>query len=763
MKASQPTAADATPPAGHDPSLSQVAADFGLRDAGGTDPLAGTVLGDVELVRPIAEGGMGRVYEGRQRIDVGAGPREPEGTRRVAVKVLKAAAVSEDVRLRFAAEARLLARLDHPGIARIYGAGAHETGGLPLPFIVMEFIPDALPLVEYAVRHRLPTRQRLALFREACAAVAHAHLKGVIHRDLKPGNILVAGSGPLAGRPRVIDFGIARATDADTSRITRHSDAAGLLGTLQYMSPEQFAGDPDAIDIRADVYALGVVLYELLTGRPPYDVRRKPAHEAARIVRDEDPTPLTALDATLRRDVAAIATKCLHKAPARRYSSAAELADDIERHLEGRPISASPPGFFDGLIRLARRHRAAAAATLAALAAGTIALVGIAIFAARAERERAAAVRATTRAERGRAAAEELVGFLTFTLRDQLAELGRLDVMGSVLDGLARYHDTSRRLAAEGLEQPTTPQRRRREVFLNNLGDLARSTGRPEAARESYVEALAIAEALAAENPASLECQRDLSVSHQKLGMVAADGGDTATARKHFAAALEIRERLVTAAPDDPTREWDLAGILDRLGELALVSGDLPEARGRFAALAAIMERLVAVDPGNLQWRRDLAITAQKLGSLEYQADDADAARRHLERSQAILQELVAGDVRNRQWQWDLCLTGEKLATACAAADDLLAARRHGADALALAEDLVAHDPRNLAWRHQEGVCHERLGGFDRQAGDLPAAKGHYTAFLEIMESLAAEQPNNPRWQRDLAVARRHLADLPED
>lgn len=761
MKASQPNAADTSPTA-RDPLLSQAAADFGLPVGSGPDPLVGAVLGDVELVRPIAEGGMGRVYEGRQRIGLGAGPREPEGTRRVAVKVLKAAAISEDVRLRFAAEARLLARLDHPGIARIFGAGAHETGGLPVPFIVMEFVPDALPLVDYAIRNRLATRQRLELFREACDAVAHAHLKGVIHRDLKPGNILVAGSGPLAGRPRVIDFGIARATDADTSRITRHSDAGGLLGTLQYMSPEQFAGDPDAIDIRTDVYALGVVLYELLTGRPPYDVRRKPAHEAARIVRDEDPTPLSALDATLRRDVAAIATKCLEKAPARRYSSAAELADDVERHLEGRPISASPPGFFDGLVRLARRHRSAAAATLAALAAGLVALVAVASFAARAEHARAAAVRASVRAERGRAAAEELVGFLTFTLRDQLAELGRLDLMGGVLDGLARYHETSRRLAAEGLEQPTAPQRRRREVFLNNLGDLARSTGRPEAAREAYAEALELATALAAETPASLECQRDLSVSHQKLGMLAADGGDAATARRHFATALEIRARLVSLAPGDPTREWDLAGVLDRLGELALVEGDLAEARRRFTDLATVMERLVDVDPGNLQWRRDLAIAAQKLGSLESRAGDAAAARRQLEKSQASLRELRAGDPRNRQTQWDLCLSSEKLAGVCATTDPAVAGR-HAADALALADDLVAHDPRNLAWRHQQGVCHERLGDLAREAGDSAAARTHYTACLAIMDSLAADQPGDPRRQRDLAAARARLAELADD
>ena len=194
MKASPPTAADATPPcSGVASRLSHVADDFGFGPGPVADPLVGAVLGDVEIVRPIAEGGMGRVYEGRQRIALAVDSREPAETRRVAVKILKGTLVSDELRQRFAAEARLLARLDHPGIARIHAAGTHEVGGVAVPAIVMEFIPDASTLVGYAVHNRLSTRQRLALFREACAAVAHAHVKGVIHRDLKPGNILVAG------------------------------------------------------------------------------------------------------------------------------------------------------------------------------------------------------------------------------------------------------------------------------------------------------------------------------------------------------------------------------------------------------------------------------------------------------------------------------------------------------------------------------------------------------------------------------------------
>ncbi len=719
MDAARPPVARGTtvPPAEETAAgLSRADEDFSLGSSGDADPLIGQFLGDVEIVELVAEGGMGRVYEGRQRIAVGPGPTTADEFRRVAVKVLKGLLPSDELRLRFAAEARLLARLDHPGIARIHGAGSHVVAGAAVPYIVMEFIPDALSLVDYADRNRLSARERLGVFREACAAVAQGHLKGVIHRDLKPGNILVAGSGPLAGRPRVIDFGIARATDADTSRITRQSETPRLLGTLQYMSPEQFAGDPDQIDVRSDVYSLGVILYELLAGRPPYDLRRKPAFEAARIVRDEDPKPLSTINRTVSRDVAAIAATCLEKSPARRYSSAAELAEDLGRHLEGRPVAASPPGFIDSLVRLAHRHRAAAAVVSTALAAGALALVGIGIFAVRAESQRRAAVAAEQRAERRTAAAENLVQFMTFTLRDRLTELGRPDLLAGVLDRLAEYHATGDRLAEAGLELPSPRQRRQREVFFNTVGDFQRSLGRPEAAARAYRRAFEIAATLAAETPASLEFQRDLSVSHQKLGMLAADAGDGEEARRHFLASREIRERLAALAPGDPTREWDLAGSLDRLGQLALEAGDLTAARREFSQLKAVMERLTAIDPANLDWRRDLAIAEQKLGCLADRAGDLGAAGAHLDEAAAVLTALVATDPANRTWQHDLALTTWHRGAVASHAADWAAARGWHGRGLELAEQLAA-DGRNpqadalrLRLLRSLAECHRQLG-----------------------------------------------------
>jgi WD40 repeat protein/tRNA A-37 threonylcarbamoyl transferase component Bud32 len=370
--------------------------DSGLHVAGLTEFLAspapaaadlepGARLGDVMIVRLVGEGGMGRVYEGLQGMPC----------RTVAVKMIRPGVLSPAAARRFEHEAQILGRLTHPGIARIYSVGMQPLAGGTVPYFVMEYVEEGKSITEFATARGLGMRDRVALFREACRAVAHGHQKGVIHRDLKPGNILV----DAAGHPKVIDFGVARSTDADVARTTMLTDVGQLVGTLQYMSPEQFDGEVDEIDVRADVYALGVVLYELLAGKPPYDIAKRPVYEAARIVHDTEPRSLATVNPKLRGDVATIVAKCLEKERGRRYSSAAELEADLGRYLRGEPITASPPGLVDGLLRLARRHRVAAAAAAASLTALVAAVIGVSMFAVQAERERKAAVAERQRAD----------------------------------------------------------------------------------------------------------------------------------------------------------------------------------------------------------------------------------------------------------------------------------------------------------------------------------------------------------------------------
>ena len=324
-------------------------------------------IGHYRILRLLGEGGMGTVYEAEQDL-----PR-----RIVALKLIRAGYAGAEVLRRFENEAQALGRLQHPGIAQIFEAG--RAGNQP--YFAMELVHGET-LLAYCAHHKLSTRQRLELVARICDAVQHAHQRGLIHRDLKPANIMVEESG----QPKVLDFGVARLTDSDV-HATRETNVGQLVGTLAYMSPEQVLGEPEELDTRSDVYALGVILYELLAGKGPYVLGRNlPA--VVRTIREEEPTMLSSLNRTYRGDVETIVGKSLEKDKTRRYSSAAELAADIRHYLGDEPITARPPSTTYQLQKFARRNKAlviGVAAVFAVLVAGVIASTWQAVKARRAE------------------------------------------------------------------------------------------------------------------------------------------------------------------------------------------------------------------------------------------------------------------------------------------------------------------------------------------------------------------------------------------
>ncbi len=326
----------------------------GLREDAPPIPV---LRGQYRIVRQIGEGGMGIVYEAEQSL-----PR-----RTVALKAVRAGFDSRAVLRRFEQEAHILGRLHHPGIAQIYEAGASNASSGDRAFIAMEFV-DGVPLSEWA--RDKSVREKIALVATICDAVQHAHQRRVIHRDLKPANILV----DKAGHAKILDFGVARLADADTAQDAQPTRAGQLVGTLPYMSPEQVAGDPDEIDARTDVWALGVILYELLAGRLPIEMGDKSVPQMALAIRDEAPPRLAQIDRRFAGDLDAITSMALAKERDRRYQSALELGNDLRRFLAHEPVTARQESSFYVLRKYVRRHRWIAASL-------ALAVVSLAAFA----------------------------------------------------------------------------------------------------------------------------------------------------------------------------------------------------------------------------------------------------------------------------------------------------------------------------------------------------------------------------------------------
>ncbi|MEZ6038820.1 MAG: tetratricopeptide repeat protein [Planctomycetota bacterium] len=339
-------------------------------------------IGAYRILGELGRGGMGVVYRAAQE----------QPAREVALKVL-APGLGAEAMARFGFEAAALGRLSHPGIAQIHEAGSYESANGPRPYLAMELV-DGETIRAWAERAPRTVAQRLELVIQLCDAVHHAHQKGLIHRDLKPGNVLVDG----AGRVRVLDFGIARLVAVQREQ-TLMTHTGQLLGTLAYMSPEQADGASARVDTRADVYAIGVIAYELLAGRLPIDVRDEPLTTSLQRIVHESPPPLGQLDRRLRGDLETVVEKALRKEPERRYASAHALAADLHRVLRSEPIEARPPTATYLVSRFARRHRGLVAGLLVAalaLVGGSAASVAWALHAEAAEQ---AAVQARQAAE----------------------------------------------------------------------------------------------------------------------------------------------------------------------------------------------------------------------------------------------------------------------------------------------------------------------------------------------------------------------------
>ncbi len=514
-------------------------------DTGGEAPER---IGRYRLIRKLGEGGMGAVYEAEQD-----SPR-----RSVALKIIRPGLTNPRALRRFEFEAQLLGRLQHPGIAQVFEAGATDFRGARQPYFAMELVRGRT-LTDYALFHRLSARERLKLLAAVCDAVHHAHQKGVIHRDLKPANILVSDDAPPSGdgltlsrassassaalrpvgQPKILDFGVARLTDGDVAALTLQTSAGELVGTVAYMSPEQVEGASADLDTRSDVYALGVVGYELIAGRMPYELTGTSLFEATRVIREVEPLRLTRVKRGFDAELEVIFAKSLEKEKERRYQSAFDLAADVRRYLADEPILARRATAGYQLRKFAKRNKAlvgGALAAVVALAAG-LAVATVGLVQARRARDGAESARVRESqqrrlAEANQAKAEAVNQFLLKMLGS--ADLRKLGRNAKVVDAL---HEASQTVATALADQPEVEAGVRKM-----LADTYLSLGLPDDAAPHLDAAVALATRLYGET--SLEVARCL---HTR-GSLLLDQGKLAEAVAVFRAALAMAERL--AGPD---------------------------------------------------------------------------------------------------------------------------------------------------------------------------------------------------------------------
>jgi serine/threonine protein kinase len=672
----------------------------------------GTMIGPYKLLEQIGEGGFGTVFMAEQTEPV---------RRKVALKVLKAGMDTRQVVARFEAERQALAIMDHPSIAKVFDAGESPTGR---PYFVMELV-RGVPLTGYCDLNHLPPRERLELFAQVCRAVQHAHQKGIIHRDLKPSNILVSAHDGRAA-VKVIDFGVAKAVGAALTDKTLFTGFAQMVGTPLYMSPEQAGQSPD-IDTRSDIYSLGVVLYELLTGSTPIDkerLRQAAYDEIRRIIREEDPPrPSTRLSESrdtlpsisarrqteparltklVRGELDWIVMKALEKDRSRRYESANALAADVLRHLADERVEACPPSAGYRFRKYARRHKRALVVT---------AVVGVVLLVA---------------------AGSMTVSTVRVWREQQRTQEANLRLQENLDLALSALDEIYLKVAEERL--PRDPARK--QEYL----DLLKRT-------------LSFYERFARQNSSDPQVRKAQAKAHERAGAIRVLLGQMPEAEADLGRAIDLNGALREELPGDRDVRFSLATAHVDLALLQYRGGHHAEALRNLDEGQRLLDELVAEVPREPGYRRDLAQAWNNRGTLLMLERRLGEARQAYERSAERWDELVRerpNDLNFRAGQGGALVNrGEVLRTSGRLPEAEVVFRR----AVEHYARMIEQDPTGAEWRKQQGVLHSNLAVLLHRMGRADDAVKAADEAIAILQRLVADFGSVPEYLGALALS----------
>jgi serine/threonine-protein kinase len=740
------------------------------------------------ILRPHAKGGLGVVFVAHDN----------ELNREVALKEIQSQrAHDSNSRARFVMEAEITGRLEHPAIVPVYSFGQYADGR---PFYAMRFIrgdslQDAIGGFHRATyvspgERSMGLRKLLMRFVDVCQAIEYAHSRGVLHRDLKPGNIMLGRYGETL----VVDWGLAKAVGRrDTNAVDDETtlqpiSASGsaptqmgmAIGTPAYMSPEQALGQLSKLGPTSDVYSLGATLYHVLTGQAPFGnddlsttLRQVPAGEF-RKPRELNPQ--------IAKPLEAICLKAMSLRREDRYRSPAALAEDVEKWLADEPIAAYWEPITVRTRRWVRRHQTLVGSTAAAIAVLLLALGAVAALQAAYAKQLwsknqdlqaafAAANKARTEADKSAEIARQQSQLALRSLQSVIFDIqrkldnvpGARELQRSLLQtAIARLKEVSDSYASRAAIDHNT------SVALDDLGDvfLRIGSGNPNgggnegalaAARALYQQEFQIRKELVAADPNDARAQRGLSISYDKLGDVSLQAGKLSDAMGFYQKGRDIAEKLAAADPNDMETQRDLSISHNRLGDVSLRAGRMSEALGFYQKGVANREKLAAADPNDTQAQRDLSISYDRLGDVNRQLGQPAEAMGFYQRGMEIDQKLAAADPNDAQAQRDLSISHDSLGDVSLQLNNMLDALGFYEKGLTIREKLAATDSNNAQAQRDLSISHNKLGDVSMKLGQRSAALGYYQKGMQIAQKLAATDLSDARAQRDLFISQNKL------